>query len=207
MAQSYDIAQMIIDKQPEDSIKSYIVSIVRAEIITSLKEESEQYSEALGETVQESIQSIATIEVDSDFIGDYADIYNAVYEFIQNFLDAGGIWGTIAKYLLPFLPQVINWLFGKSDEEVLEEVREKVLSKCITPITIGLKPTVLKLTTDNQKKIQQKIQEELVAKMEMVKEGLRERMEDAQKSKEAVSAELMLLDESLDKLSKVEESI
>lgn len=207
VAQSYDIAQMIIDKQPEDSIKSYIVSIVRAEIITSLKEESEQYSEALGETVQESIQGIATIEVDSDVLGDFTDIYNAVYEYIQIFLNAGGIWGTIAKYILPFLPQVLNWLFGKSDEEVLEEVREKVLSKCVTPITTGLKPTVLKLTIDNQKKIQQKIQEELVSKMEMVKEGLREKMSDANKSKETVSAELMLLNEALAKLNTIEENI
>lgn len=206
-AQSYDIAQMIIDKQPEDSIKSFIVSIVRAEIITSLKEESEQYSEALGQTVQESIQDIATIEVDSDFLGDFTDLYNAVYAYIESFLNAGGIWGVIAKYILPFLPQVLNWLFGKSEDEVLEEVREKVLSKCVAPITTGLKPTVLKLTIDNQKKIQQKMQEELVAKMEMVKEGLREKMADANKSKETVSAELVLLNEALAKLNAIEEGI
>lgn len=206
-AKATDIAQMIVDKEDQESIKSVIVSIVRTEIIRSLKEESEQYSSALGSAVQESIQDLATIEVDNDFMSDFSDIYNLVVGYIEMFMNAGGIWGQIAKILLPFLPDVLNWLFGKSDVELLEEVRAKVMTKCVNQVTEGLKPTLYKMTVENQRRIQEKIQAELVAKMEKVKEGLREKMSDANKSKEEVQAELVKLNNAIELLNSVKESV
>lgn len=204
---STDIAQMIIDKEAQETIKSFIVSIVRTEIIRSLKEESEQYSSALGAAVQDSIQELATIEISNDFMEDYSEIYDMVIGYIEVFMNAGGIWGQIAKVLLPFLPDVLNWLFGKSDEDLLEEVRAKVMSKCVNQVTTGLQPTLYKITVDNQRRIQEKIQEELVSKMEKVKDGLREKMADANKSKDEVQNELDKLNDAISLLNTVKESL
>lgn len=206
-AKATDIAQMIVDREEQEAIKSVIVSVVRTEILRSLKEESEQYSTALGVAVQDSIQELATIEVSNDFMDDYSDIYNLLVGYIEMFMNVGGIWGQLAKVLLPFLPDVLNWLFGKSDEEVLEEVRAKVLSKCVNQITTGLQPTLYKITVENQRRIQEKIQAELVAKMEKVKEGLREKMADANKSKEDVQNEINELSNGINFLNSLMESL
>ncbi len=202
-AKSMDIAQMIVNKEDHESIKAVIVSTVRTEIIASLKEESEQYSTALGTAVQESVADLATIEVDSDFMNDFSEIFEVLNGYIETLLSLGGIWGMLAKFLLPFLPDVLNWLFGKSDEEVLEEVRAKFMSKCVNQVTTGIQPTIFKITVDNQKRIKEKIQAELVSKMEKVKEGLREKMADANKSKEEVETEISKLNSAISHLNSV----
>ena len=210
-AKATDIAQMIIDGDDQESIKSFVIGIVRSEIIISLKEESKQYSEAIGKAVQESVKNLAAIEIDVDFMNDFNSVLQIVTPLVETLSVAGGIWGSIAKVILPFLPQIIiglipltlNWLFGKSEEEALEEMREKVMDKCINKITIQLKPTIYKLTIDNQKRIQDKIQEELVSKMEKVKAGLKEKLADTQKSKEVVFDEIQQLNAAIDKLNGV----
>lgn len=203
IAKSTDIAQMIINKDSEENIKSVIVSTVRAEIISSLKEESGQYSSALGSAVKDSVADLATIEVDTDFMSDFSDIFEVVNEYIEYLLAAGGLWGKIAAFLLPFLPDVLNWLFGKSDEEVLEEVKEQVTTQCVDQVIEGIRPTIYKITVDNQKRIQEKIQAELVSKMEKVKEGLNEKKADANKSKEEVEAEIAKLNAAISKLNTI----
>lgn len=202
-AKSMDIAQMIVDKEDHESVKAVIVSTVRTEIIASLKEESEQYSTALGTAVQESVADLATIEVDADFINDFSEIFELLNGYIETLLSLGGIWGMLAQFLLPFLPDVLNWLFGKSDEEVIEEVRDKFMKKCVNQVITGIQPTILKITIDNQKRIQEKIQSELVTKMEKVKDGLREKMADANKSKEEVEAEISKLTSAISHLNSV----
>ncbi len=202
-AKSYDIAQMIVDKEDHESIKAVIVSTVRTEIITSLKEESEQYSTALGTAVQKSVADLATIEVNTDFMSDFSEIFEKLNGYIEALLSLGGIWGKLAAVLLPFLPDVLNWLFGKSDEEVVEEVRAKFMSKCVNQVTTGIQPTIFKITVDNQKRIQEKIQAELVSKMEKVKEGLCEKMTDANKSKEEVEAEISKLTSAISHLNTI----
>lgn len=206
-AKADDIAQMVMNREDKDSIMSAIVSIVRSEIISSMKDESEQYSMALSASVQEAVKNLATIEISKDFISDWDDLLATVSGVILKFVKAGGIWGKIASYILPVLPNILNWLFGKSDSEVLAEIREKVLSKCIDPIIRDLRPTIYKMIVDNQKIIQERIQAELVSKMEKVKEGLREKMADANKSKEEVQSELNVLGDAINKLNILVESI
>lgn len=202
-AKSTDIAQMIIDKEDPESIKAVIVSTVRMEIIASLKEESEQYSTALGTAVQNSVADLAKIEIDTDFMSDFSEIFDILNGYIETLLSLGGIWGKIAAVLLPFLPDVLNWLFGKNDAEILEEVRAKVMNKCVNQVTTSIQPTIFKMTVDNQKRIQEKIQAELVAKMEKVKEGLREKMADANKSKEEVEIEISKLTSAISHLNTI----
>lgn len=198
---STDIAQMIINKEDQESIKQTIVSTVRMTVINSLKEESEQYSTALGGALQESIKDLPAIEVNDDFMNDFNDIFDVVHDYIDVLLSAGGIWGELAKVLLPFLPKIVNWLFGKSDEEVLEEVRAKVMAKCVSQVAVGLQPILFKITVDNQKRIDNKIQAEIVSKMEKVKEGMQEKIDDANKSKEEIQAEIEKINGAIDRLT------
>lgn len=196
-----EIAQMIIAKEDEESIKSVIVSTIRTEIISSLKEESEQYSNALGSAVQQSVEDLAKIEINADFMEDYSSILEVVTEYVSTLGDLGSTWGKIAKVLLAFLPKMLNWLFGKSELDILEEVEAEVLSKCVNQVTEDIRPTILKITVENQKRIQERIQEELLAKMEGIKAGLKEKIADATKSKEEVAAELDRLNAALSQLN------
>ena len=207
IAKATDIAQMIIDREDNEIIKATIISIVRSQVINSLREESEQYTSALGAAVQDAMEHIAKIEVDTGFIEDFNDIIEAFMPYIELLINAGGIWGKIAQILLPFLPNLLNWLFGKSAEQVLEEVRAKVIHKCANQVTTGLEPTIFKIVSDNQQRIKTQMQEELVAKMEKVKEGLREKKEDINKSKEEIDVEINQLNDAIAQLQSIKETI
>jgi len=199
---SRDIAQMVVNKEDDEAIKSVIISTVRTQIISSLKDESEQYAGALGAAVQESIQELASIKVDTNFMNDFQGIIDTISTALLA-IPFVGIWAKIAKVLLPFLPSLLNWLFGKSESQVLEEVRQKIVSQCVNQVVKDLHPAVLKMVEDNQKRIQNDIQAELVSKMEKVKEGLQEKIKDANKTKEEVGLELAKLSSAIEKLNGV----
>lgn len=200
VAKSTDIAQMIVDREDNEIIKSTLVSVVRSQVINSLREEGEQYTTALGDAMKDALQHLATIEVDTGFIENFNEIINEFMPYIELLINAGGIWGRIAKILLPFLPDLLKWLFGKSDEDILEEVREKVIHKCANQVMTGLEPTIFKIVAENQQRIRNKLQEELVSKMEKVKESLREKKDDINKSKEVIDAEIHQLNLAISEL-------
>ncbi len=207
-AKAQDIAQMVVDREDQETIKAAIVSIVRAEIIVSLKEESEQYTTALGSSVQDTVKNIAAIEIDDNVLGEFSDIVDGVKIALQTILGTlGGIWGKIASFLLQYLPNIINWLFGKSKEELVQEVTDKIKNQCVNKIIEALQPAIFNITVSNQKRIQERIQQEVVAKMEQVKEGLREKMADANKSKADVEAEIANLNAAISQVENVVASI
>lgn len=218
-AKASDIAQMIANQEGEEAIKSAIVSIVRSEIIKSIKEESEQYSRDLGNAVQDSMRNLTTIEVNTEILGDFSMLTNFVTDYLTDYLSPllllGGPLGfvaTIALELLPsVVPEVINFfkdfLFGPSDQEVFNKALDKVRNECIGQIVEGIRPSILKLTQDNQARIREAFQKEVVTRMENAKAALNEKMADANKDKAAVQAEIDTLNTAIEQLASIKASL
>lgn len=202
-----DIAQMIIDKESPETVKAAIVSIVRSAVILALKDESEQYSVALGAAVKESITELPTFEVTLDFMNDFSGVTESLGALLTTALakigGLGGLVPLIINLVVSLVPRFLSWLFGKSNDEAVAEVRQKFISTAIQEVIDGIRPTILKITQDNQKNIQDKIQAELISKMEKVKDSLREKMEDANKSKSEVESEQQKLKLALSHLNSV----
>lgn len=202
-----DIAQMIIDKESPETVKAAIVSIVRSAVILALKDESEQYSVALGAAVKESITELPTFEVTLDFMNDFSGVTESLGALLTTALAKigvlGGLGTLIINLVVSLVPKFLSWLFGKSNDDAVAEVRQKFISTAIQEVIDGIRPTILKITQDNQKNIQDKIQAELISKMEKVKDSLREKMEDANKSKSEVESEQQELKLALSHLNSV----
>lgn len=202
-----DIAQMIIDKEDSETVKAAIVSIVRSAVILALKDESEQYSVALGAAVKESITELPTFEVTLDFMNDFSGVTESLGALLTTALAKigvlGGLGTLIINLVVSLVPKFLSWLFGKSNDDAVAEVRQKFISTAIQEVIDGIRPTILKITQDNQKHIQDKIQAELISKMEKVKDSLREKMEDANKSKSEVESEQQELKLALSHLNSV----
>ena len=203
-----DIAQMIIDKENSETVKAAIVSIVRSAVILALEDESEQYSVALGAAVKESITELPTFEVNLDFMNDFSGVTESLGTLLTTALAKkipvlAGLGTLIISLVVPLASKLLSWLFGKSNDEAVAEVRQKFISTAIQEVIDGIRPTILKITQDNQKHIQDKIQAELISKMEKVKDSLREKMEDANKSKSEVESEQQKLKSALSHLNSI----
>ena len=192
----------------EEEVKALMVSTVRAEIIRSLKEESEQYADALGNALQNASKEIANINLNSDFLNDYADVIDVVKNLVV-FLPVGGPIARVVTFVLTHLPavaKVINWLFGKSNEDIEREVLQK-LQEAIPTIIEELRETIAKLVTDNQKRIEEAMQKEYVGKMEHALDGLNEKKADAEKSKDSVKQEIATLQNVIEQLEKLQQEL
>ena len=200
---SEEIAHMIFKKESDEDIKSVVVSTIRMAIITSLKDESEQYSSAVCEAAQNSIKDIAKIELDESFLDNFSDIQTIIVQYLSKILNVGGVWGKIIKFIikaLPLITEVIRWFTRKSEEEMVEEIRIKFMEQS-KQITNGLQPTIYNIVVDNQKRIREKVNEELISKMEKIKDGLREKIADANKSKDSIQNEIDTINEAISMLN------
>ena len=207
-AQAPTMAQMLMKGGSEEEVKALMVSTVRAEIIRSLKEESEQYADALGNALQNASKEIANINLNSDFLNDYADVIDVVKNLVV-FLPVGGPIARVVTFVLTHLPavaKVINWLFGKSNEDIEREVLQK-LQEAIPTIIEELRETIAKLVTDNQKRIEEAMQKEYVGKMEHALDGLNEKKADAEKSKDSVKQEIATLQNVIEQLEKLQQEL
>lgn len=196
---SEDIAQMIVDKAKPEEVEAAILRVVRAEIITSLQVEAEQYSVALGQAVQTSVENLKTIKLGQAF--DLEDIIERIAPWLRIALSKLPTqWRVLVDVVFEKLPDILNWIFGRTAEEVLAETQQKVIEICGKELDKALQPVVLDLVTQQQREIQERVQAELVLKMEHVKEGLREKLADATKEKETVEKELIELNAAISHL-------
>lgn len=165
-------AQMLAANESVDNVKAVMVTTVRTQIMQSFKEESEQYIDAVGSALNEASKNIAEISLDGDFLKDYGDLIDVA----KMLLVALPIGGKIARILawifsnLPIISKALSWLFGKSEEDIQAEIK-KALDDCIPTIVSELKPSVLKLVSDNQQRISQAMQQQYVDKMNSVRDG------------------------------------
>lgn len=200
---SEEIAYMILKKDDEEDIKAVVVSTIRSAIVMSLQDESEQYSSAVCDAAQNSIKDIAKIELDKSFLDNFSDIQTIIVQYLSKILNVGGVWGKIIKFIikaLPIITKVIQWFTRKSEEEMVEEIRTKFMEQS-KQITNGLQPTIYNIVVDNQKRIREKVNEELISKMEKIKDGLREKIADANKSKDSIQNEINTINEAISKLN------
>lgn len=160
LAKAEDFATMIFNKESSTTIQNAIMSTIRPVIINTLKEEGEQYAGALNTVVDDISKKLSDIvTVDSNI---FDDIYG---EFLPIILTQIGriiaglphVLGKILSILLTLLaqklPEIIRWIFGKSDEKIIGEIADKIKSEIINKMLEALRPKVLEMVIAQQERI------------------------------------------------------
>lgn len=160
LAKAEDFATMIFNKESSTTIQNAIMSTIRPVIINTLKEEGEQYAGALNTVVDDISKKLSDIvTVDSNI---FDDIYG---EFLPIILTQIGriiaglphVLGKILSILLTLLaqklPEIIRWIFGKSDEKIIGKITDKIKSEIINKMLEALRPKVLEMVTAQQERI------------------------------------------------------
>ncbi len=203
-----EIAKMILNGTELEVIKSFITSVIRAELISSFKEEAEQYSDAIGTSIDKALSNLDGIKIsDTDFNDIFGDLSTLAAEIARIL---GGQWGKIFALIQPFLKPILAFLsniFGKNESEKLAEIKEKLQDACFSKIVENLRPGVYKLVKDNQKKIKDQYRQEVEAAFNRMKDGLQSKIAEANQSKEATIAEINRLNDAISTLKGIENSI
>ena len=198
---SGDIAIMILRGENQEDIKALATSVIRAELIASFKEEAEQYSSALGASVNDALEQIAGITIsDSDFSEQYGDLISMAGEIAAML---GGPWGRIFGMLAPFIGPILDIFFGKSDATKLAEIKDKLQDSCFNKVVEDLRPGVFKLVKENQKRIEEQLKEEVLLAFNKLKDGLKNKINEVQSDKDAIAEQINAINIAISKLNEI----
>ncbi|MBQ4406737.1 MAG: dynamin family protein [Bacteroidales bacterium] len=177
-----DIASMIVNKEDATTIQNAIMSYVRPVIINALKEEGEQFADALNTTVDKVSKELAEVAtIDTSIFNDiYTEmglpvIMTAISRVISTLNPVlGRILGTILTFLAQKIPDIIRSFFGKSDEELITEISHKIKTSVIANMTETLRPKVLEMVTAQQERIKLAYKENIEANIRNRQQSLKE---------------------------------
>jgi len=160
LAKAEDFATMIFNKESSTTIQNAIMSTIRPVIINTLKEEGEQYAGALNTVVDDISKKLSDIvTVDSNIFDDiYGEFLPIILTQIGRLITKmphvlGKILGVLLAILAQKLPEIIRWIFGKTDEAVIGEITDKIKSEIIKKMLEALRPKVLEMVTAQQERI------------------------------------------------------
>ena len=198
---------MVVGSANEEEIKEAIIRIIRAEIITSLKEESEQYASEISNSANDIVQALLNLDIDTQ---DGSDVDSSVTEFmskIELLLEyLPEKYQDIARTilgLLPFLRDIVNLvldIFAINEDERIAKVQKGFNEKAVPMVLDRLRPTILDIVTENQDRIREQITQDLIEKAEQYKRGLLEKIEDAQKTQQEVEHEITAINSAVEQL-------
>lgn len=212
LAKAEDFATMIFNKESSTTIQNAIMSTIRPVIINTLKEEGEQYAGALNTVVDDISKKLSDIvTVDSNI---FDDIYG---EFLPIILTQIGriiaglphVLGKILSILLTLLaqklPEIIRWIFGKSDEKIIGEITDKIKSEIINKMLEALRPKVLEMVTAQQERIKAAYIENINNNINNVSQSMSNSVES--QNKEVLATKIENIKQVITKLESIKSEI
>lgn len=214
-AHSEDIAQMIVSKESSDNIQALILNYLRPVIISSFKEEGEQYAASLNTVVDDATKTLQdTLKIEGNVIDNVMDSFHDEI--------AGGL-STVAEvlvanpnvfikalgYVLMFfgdkIPELIRYLFGKSKESLVLEMVQKINAEINPKIAEQLRKPIFELVVMQQTKIRENIQKNITNGLGHLQDTMR--ATGAEISKEKLDAKIANLQTAINQLKEFNNKI
>lgn len=215
LSHTADIAQMTIDKEDASAINARILNYIRPVIVLAFREEGEQYASAMNtvvDNVSTALQNNLTIDgnIFDSLVEDFReDIIGGVAIAADVLMAMPNIFAQALGFVLQFLgdkvPDVIRWFLGKSDEDALIEVEEKIRKTIIPQILERLRPNILEQITAQQQRIRENLSGNVASAIGNLQDSVMASGENA--DKEALKVKVLEIERCVEKLEKIKASI
>ncbi|MBD5349817.1 MAG: hypothetical protein HDR89_02880 [Bacteroides sp.] len=212
---SSEIAQMVVDKEDASAINARILNYIRPVIVLAFREEGEQYASAMNtvvDNVSTAIQSNMTIDgniFDSLVDGFREDIVGGVSIAADVLIAMPNVFAKALGWVLQLLgdkvPDLIKWFLGKSKDDVILEVTQKVDSSVIPQIAERLRPEILQQITAQQQRIRDNIGSNVASAIGNLQDSVIASKEMTDKAE--LETQLKLVNDAINQISKIKDSI
>lgn len=203
-----EIARMVVNKASESEINSMLTSIIRAELLVSVKERAEDYSRDLSNSVNSAVTQIAHIEINGGFLQNFN--LGTIIEVVATIFGKGAISKFLAKWgkvLIEPLQAILDAIFGKSTSDMIAEVKSKILNECIPNIINSLRPDVLSIVSKTQEDIDDSVKGELQMAIDKKKDSLRTKLNDIQTDEQTTNAQIATLKTAINTLNNIKNEL
>lgn len=205
--------------------ESELMSIIRPVLINSFKREMEEYQDVIGESMKELSADLSSIISDSSTQSEILakDILeklggrNLVEKLLQKGLAmllakfAGkkaltllvSSLGPVITIVVSLLPDLISLIFGKSKEQKIAEVRDKIESQIIGKIADSLRPSVEQMLMENREVAYNEIKAQIENTVEQIDENIKSVMDEKLSSEAEISERVNKLSLAVEELEKI----
>jgi GTP-binding protein EngB required for normal cell division len=207
------------------AFESELMSIIRPVLINSFKREMEEYQDVIGESMKELSTDLSSIISDSStqseiLAKDILEKLGGGY-LVEKLLQKGlamllakfagkkaltllvSSLGPVITIVVSLLPDLISLIFGKSKEQKIAEVRDKIESQIIGKITDSLRPSVEQMLMENREVAYNEIKAQIENTVEQIDENIKSVMDEKLSSEAEISERVNKLSLAVEELEKI----
>lgn len=223
-AKSGYLATLLYNGQDVNIFKQELLTIIRPVIVTSFKREITEYQDVIGKVVQDFSLKADEILSDKDLSGvqemaDYFFNKEVLENMLRKGLDKlamrfvgykglGMLFNTLGKIIGPLvtiainiIPDVLRLIFGKSKEQKISELQQKISTTVISKVVEAMRPQMEEMLREQRKQIDDNLQQLIESETQKYDDNIRAIQQQQKLEKEAVAKKVATLQECEGKLN------
>lgn len=207
--------------------KQELLTIIRPVIVTSFKREITEYQDVIGQAVQEFSAKADEILNDKDnkalsgaeeLVGNLVgkDVLEGLLkkgldklaERFVNYKGLGLLFKTLGKVIGPvvtiainIIPDILRLIFGKSKEQKISELSEKISSTVICKIVEAMRPQMEEMIREQRGQVDDNLKQLIESETQKYDDNIRAIQQQQQLEKEAAAKKVAELQECVGKLN------
>lgn len=206
-----DIARTIQQSQGnQDAIKEKVLSIVRPALVNSFRNEITSYNEGLKELLSEyenNLESILEEGIQKTQINfemmEEKDNSAIISQLMLALTTLTKTLNPILKLAMTFMPQIINWLFGKNEEQLLNEIKEKISSSFLSQIKEAMKPSIAESFSKVKKEMTENLENNVKREISSIEDTIKAIMEKGEMEESTRKTKIQELKSSIESLNQL----
>lgn len=221
------LATLLYNGQDMNVFKQELLTIIRPVIVTSFKREITEYQDVIGQAVQEFSAKADEILNDKDnkalsgaeeLVGNLVgkDVLEGLLkkgldklaERFVNYKGLGLLFKTLGKVIGPvvtiainIIPDILRLIFGKSKEQKISELSEKISSTVICKIVEAMRPQMEEMIREQRGQVDDNLKQLIESETQKYDDNIRAIQQQQQLEKEAAAKKVAELQECVGKLN------
>lgn len=221
------LATLLYNGQDMNVFKQELLTIIRPVIVTSFKREITEYQDVIGQAVQEFSAKADEILNDKDnkalsgaeeLVGNLVgkDVLEGLLkkgldklaERFVNYKGLGLLFKTLGKVIGPvvtiainIIPDILRLIFGKSKEQKISELSEKISSTVISKIVEAMRPQMEEMIREQRGQVDDNLKQLIESETQKYDDNIRAIQQQQQLEKEAAAKKVAELQECVGKLN------
>ena len=228
-AKSGYLATLLYSGKDMNAFKQEMLTIIRPVIVTSFKREITEYQDVIGQAVQEFAVKAEEIlnDADNNVLAGAQEIAGALVgkeileELLKKGLDKlaerfigykglgmlfktlGTIISPVITILINVIPDLLRLIFGKSKEQKISELQEKISSIVISKVVETMRPHIEEMISEQRGNVDKNLETIIENETRKYDDNIRAIMEQQELEKEAIAKKVAELQECIEKLNKL----
>lgn len=232
-AKSGYLATLLYSGKDMNVFKQEMLTIIRPVIVTSFKREITEYQDVIGQAVQEFAVKAEEILNDADnnvlagaqeIVGNLVgkDILEGLLkkgldklaERFVGYKGLGMLFNTLGKIIGPLvtivinvIPDVLRLIFGKSKEQKISELQEKISSIVISKVVETMRPHIEEMISEQRGNVDKNLEAIIDNETSKYDDNIRAIMEQQEQEKEATAKKVAELQKCISGLMALEQEL